>query len=160
MSAICQWLLQAGMWCYRARGPMFWCMWKPILWHRLLRKERVLLQGQQARRPEAGLKFVSKTCELFRFFQVSEDGLVCWRFPLEGFGTQPFMVKVVKGLWHSIFWYNQSFASERDLTVKFWSYLGPLVPRERWNFGCRYSVKIVSSAYVIAAWFMYLFSFL
>lgn len=42
-----------------------------------LRKERVLLQGQQARRQEAGLKFVSKTCELFKLFQVSEDGLVC-----------------------------------------------------------------------------------
>ena len=27
------------MWCYRARRPLLWCMWKPILWHRLLRKE-------------------------------------------------------------------------------------------------------------------------
>lgn len=104
-------------------------------------EKRVLLQGQKARR-QAGLKSVSKICELFKLFQVSEDGWVCWRFPLEGFGTRPFMVKVVKGLWHSIFWFNQSFASERDLTFKFWSYSGPLVPRERWNFGRRYSVKI------------------
>ena len=84
-----------------------------MLWHWLLRKESVLLQGQWARRQEAGLKSVSLIWGSLTPLWVRGRGLGCWSTSRAG---------VVGGFWnlafHSedgkgVFLDNRPFASER-----------------------------------------------